>query len=368
MTTASEENPAERPLSVIVWATGDVGTRAIRAIVDRPDLELVGAWVHSDTKDGRDAGELAGIADTGVRATNDVDQLLSLGADCVCFAASDGLGGETFIDDYERILLSGANCLTTATPGLLFPPAYDQPVVERLEAAATHGGSTLYASGIEPGFAADQLVLTATTLSRTIRSICAREVFLYDKMPVAFTMFDVFGFGHDLDYVPLITTPGVQTATWGPVVRMIAAGLGVELDGIRETFERDLADRRIEVAAGTIEPGTVGTVRMATIGVVDDRDVIVVEHVSRMAPDLAPHWPTTARDGTYQIQIDGAPSISCELVLGEDDSQASDAGMEATTMRVVNAIPAVCAAPMGLTSSLDLPLTLPRHAIARAGG
>jgi hypothetical protein len=34
----------------------------------------------------------------------------------------------------------------------------------------------------------------------------------------------------------------------------------------------------------------------------------------------------------------------------------------ATAMRVVNAVPFVVAANPGLLSSLDLPLTLPRHA------
>jgi hypothetical protein len=101
---------------------------------------------------------------------------------------------------------------------------------------------------------------------------------------------------------------------------------------------------------------------MATIGVVKGEEAIVVEHVSRMAPDLAPHWATALPDGTYRILVDGEPSVSCDLVIGADDDAASDSGMEATTMRIVNALPAVCAAPPGLATSLELPLTLPRHA------
>lgn len=146
-------------MRVIVWATGDVGSRAVRAIVRRPDLELVGAWVHSPDKEGRDVGDLVGIEPIGVSATNDVDALLALEADCVCFAASDGMGGETFIDDYERILGSGCNVVSSSTPGLLYPPAYDPETTTRLRAAAERGGGTFYASGIEPGFAGDQLVL-----------------------------------------------------------------------------------------------------------------------------------------------------------------------------------------------------------------
>jgi len=42
---------------------------------------------------------------------------------------------------------------------------------------------------------------------------------------------------------------------------------------------------------------------------------------------------------------------------------AGHAAMSATAMRVVNAIPYVVAAPAGLLSSLDLPNTLPHHAM-----
>jgi hypothetical protein len=44
---------------VVVWATGEIGSIAIRTISNRPDLDLVGVWVHSEEKAGKDAGELS---------------------------------------------------------------------------------------------------------------------------------------------------------------------------------------------------------------------------------------------------------------------------------------------------------------------
>jgi hypothetical protein len=143
---------------------------------------------------------------------------------------------------------------------------------------------------------------------------------------------------------------------------MIAAALGAPLDGIRETYETAATPRRLEVACGAIEAGAVGAVRFETIGVIAGRDAIVIEHVNRMALDLAPTWPSAARDGTYRIVVEGEPGLQCELTVGAPESFSAQ-GMLATTMRIVNAIPAVCAAPPGLWSSLDLPLTLPQHAI-----
>jgi hypothetical protein len=353
----------DRRLRVAVWGTGGVGAIAIPSIARRSDLDLVGVRVHSHEKVGRDAGVLAGGPPLGIAAIADTDELLALGLDCVCYTASDGGVNASAIDDYVELLEHGVNVVTVSTPGLVHPPSVDARWRARLAAAAERGGATLYGSGIEPGFAADQLVAVLLTTSRTIASVRTQEIFMYDRYPVEFAMFDVFGFGRPLEHEPIMAIPGVQAATWGPVVEYVAAALGVTLDGITETYERELTTRRLEVACGAIEAGTVGAVRFETIGVVDGREAIVIEHVNRMAPDVAPHWPVAERDGTYRIVVDGEPSMRCDLVLGTGADDASHHGMIATTMRIVNAIPAVCAAAPGVVSSLDLPLTLPRDAV-----
>jgi hypothetical protein len=351
----------EKHYRVVVWATGWIGRLAIAAIHRRPDLDLVGVWVHDPAKVGVDAGVLAGIGPIGCLATSDADALLALAPDCVCYTASGPERDATAVPDMARMLAAGCNVVTVSVAGLVYPDGYDSRARQVLDDAAVAGGTTLYASGIEPGFAGDQLPLTLLTMSSTIRSVRTQEIFLYDTYPVTFMMFDVFGFGRPTDYPAIMGLPGVQSSTWGPPIRMVAAALGVELDEIRETYETCVTPRRLEVASGVIEAGTVGAVRFETIGVVDGRDVIVIEHINRMAPDIAPHWPTAERDGTYKILIDGTPSMECTLTLGSPES-ASDDGMVATAMRIVNAIPAVCDAEPGLVSSLDLALTLPRHA------
>jgi 2,4-diaminopentanoate dehydrogenase len=346
---------------VVGWSTGGVGRLAIRAVARRPDLELVGVWVHGEEKDGVDAGTLAGIDPVGVAATRDADALLALEPDCICYSASGEQQDAGAVPDLVRMLEAGVNVVSVSTPGLVHPAGYHPAWREALEAAAAKGGASSYSSGIEPGFAGDQLPLTLMTMSDTVRSVRTQEIFRYDGYPVTFVMFEVFGFGKPMEHDAIMSMPGVQSGTWGPPVRMIADRLGVELDEIRETYEKVVTPRTLEVAAGTIEAGTVGAVRFETIGVVHGRDAIVIEHVNRMASDLAPEWPTAARDGTYRIMVEGNPDLTCELTVGQP-ATASDDGMVATTMRLVNAIPYVCDAPPGLVSSLDLPLTTPRFA------
>ena len=349
------------PLRIVQWSTGGCGAIAIRTIRERSDLSLDGVWVHSAEKEGRDAGELAGVEATGILASRDGDALIASRPDCICYTASGESRPAECIDDFERMLAAGINVVSTSVPGLLHPAGFDPKAVDRLQAAALRGGASLYVSGIEPGFAADHLVLTVATLSHKIRSIRTQELFTYFDYPVAFTLFEVFGFGKPLEHRCLMELPGVQESAWGPPVRMVADHLGVTLDGIRETYEKRVTPRRIEAPAGVIEAGTVGAVRFETIGVVDGRDAIVIEHINRMALDLAPEWPTSRRDGTYRIEIEGDPNLACELEVGREES-FSEEGMVATTMRIVNAIPAVCAAPPGLLTATDLPLTLPTEA------
>jgi hypothetical protein len=345
---------------VAVWSTGWIGSIAIRAIHRRPDLELVGVWVHSPEKDGKDAGELAGIGPIGLAATTDVAAVLAERPDCVVYAASGPELDAAAVPDYVRLLEAGVNVVTVTSWSLVYPPAFEPTWLEQLRGAAERGRASLYASGIEPGFAADQLPLLLSTMSNTITSIRSSELFLYDRYPVEFILRDVMGFGRPLDVKPVLALDGAQTATWGPSIRLVAAGLGLQLDEIREYFDRVPTDRTLEVACGTIEAGTCGAVRTQTVGVVDGRECIVIEHVNRMAADLAPEWPLGERDGTYRVIIEGDPGIECTMTVGEP-AAATAGAMVATAMRIVNAVPYVVVAPPGLVSSLDLPLTLPRH-------
>ena len=227
-----------RPVRVAVWSTGGIGTIAIRAIQRRPDLELVGVWVHSPEKEGRDAGELADIGPIGLAATNDVDAILGAGVDCVVYAAQGPEQDAASVPDYVKLLSAGVNVSTTSSWALLNPATYEPTWRAQLEAAAAEGGASIYATGIEPGFAADQLPLLLTTMSNSITSIRASEIAMYDTYPVEFMMKEVMGFGKSLDDADaLLGLPGSILSAWAPGINLIADAFGAELDGIREQFD-----------------------------------------------------------------------------------------------------------------------------------
>ena len=183
------------PYRVIQWATGHVGIHALRAIAQHPKLELVGLWVSSDNKAGKDAGELCGTAKTGVIATRDADALLTLDADCVSYMAATDYRPADAIDDMCRILASGKNLVTTSFVPLIYPWHAIPEFAERLEAACQQGRTSFFCSGIDPGFSPDALPIVLSSLSERIDSIRAQEIFNYATYDQPETLFEVMGFG-----------------------------------------------------------------------------------------------------------------------------------------------------------------------------
>lgn len=216
-------------MRTVVWSTGGVGSIAIEAIRHRPDLELVGVWVHSPDKVGKDAGELAGGDPVGLAATDDAEALIALAPDCVVYAASGPERDAAAIPDYLRLLNAGINVVSTSSTSLTHPPSYFATDWRaQLDAAARAGGASFYASGIFPGFASDQLALLMTTQSKNIDRITVSEVALNDHYPVADVMTDGMGFGRTLDFEPMLKTPGFIEMAWKAPISLIAEGLGVQ--------------------------------------------------------------------------------------------------------------------------------------------
>jgi 2,4-diaminopentanoate dehydrogenase len=346
---------------VVQWATGNVGQLALRGIIEHPDLELVGLLVHSPDKAGRDAGELAGTGPVGVIATNDVDEILVLDADVVSYMATGDLRPWEAVDDLCRILESGMNVVSTSVVALIYPPAADPKAVQRLEEACRAGNASCFTSGIDPGYANDLLPLVITGVAERVDSVRVMEILNYNTYMQPEVLFETMGFGQPMDHTPILLLPGILTQAWGPVVQVLAAGLGVELDEVRETYDRVPAEETYDTAVGKVEKGTVAGLRFEVQGMIGGEPRIVLEHVTRMHDDVAPDWPQPLGKGCYRIFVNGNPNMQMDLQIDGEDGDHNTGGLVTTAMRVLNAIPAVCEAPPGLVSVLDLPLVTGKH-------
>src|SRR4029453_18598480 len=238
---------------VIQWATGHVGIHALRAIAQHPDLELVGLWVSSAAKAGRDAGELCGIERTGVVATQDADALLAMPADCVSYmAATDYRPGDA-VDGMCRILAAGKNLVTTSFVPLIYPWHVIPAFARQIDDACKQGRTSFFCSGIDPGFSPDALPILLSSLSERIDSVRAQEIFNYATYDQPQTLFEVMGFAKPPGTMVPLLFPGGLAMAWGPSVRMGADALGVELDEIRQQHEQEVAPEAFDISCGRIE-------------------------------------------------------------------------------------------------------------------
>ena len=354
-------------MRVVQWSTGNVGRHALAGIAAHPDLELTGVWVSTPDKAGRDAGELAGLGRTlGVTATTDADALLAARPDCVVYTAMADDRLTEALADLARFLRAGVNVVASGPVFLQYPHGVvPDELVAPIHAAAAEGGASLFVNGIDPGFANDWLPLVLTSVCERIDQVRCLEVLDYGTYDNAKILFDIMGFGRALDDVPVLLMPGVLSLAWGSVVHQLAAGLGVRLDRVEESATRLPAQHRIEVPAGVIEEGTAAALRFEVRGMVGDRAVCVLEHVTRLHPDLGPDWPRMPGHGGYRVQVTGEPNYTLHLTIEATDGDHNTGGLKATAMRLVNAIPAVVAAKPGLLTALDLPLITGKGLVAR---
>lgn len=347
---------------VVAWSTGNVGRHAIAGIDARPDLELAGVWVSSPQKVGRDAGELAGLGrELGVAATDDADALLALRPDCIVHTAIADDRLFEALEDLQRFLRAGIDVVSSGPVFLQYPDGVvPDEMVEPVRRAAAEGGASLFVNGIDPGFANDWLPLALTGISERIDQVRCMEICNYATYDSAAIVFEIMGLGRPMDHVPMLLQPGVLSMAWGSVVRQLAAGLGVELDRLEESYERLPAPSRFEIASGVVEEGTVAGLRFEVRGMRDGRAPVVLEHVTRLRDDVAPHWPQPTGASCYRVVVSGEPDYTLDLQLVGSDGDHNTAGLKATAMRLVNAVPAVVAAPPGLVTALDLPLVTGR--------
>ncbi|MEZ4215588.1 MAG: dihydrodipicolinate reductase [Myxococcota bacterium] len=335
---------------VVQWTTGKTGAAAVRGMVGRPDIELVGCYAWSADKVGRDAGTLCGIAPIGVVATDDVDALLALRPDCVAY-----MPYRPDFDHVERILRAGANVVTTMY--MLAGEGYGEDVARRIREAALAGGASLYAGGIYPGHAPNVALAVSAMCSRidrlTVRESVQMAGYANERM------FRAMGIDLLPDDPAARATAEASCGSFKDQVRVLARALGVALDGIGFDVHFATANADIELGFMTVRKGRVAAFQGVVSGVVRGEPRIELEFVWKLGQGMTPEWPV--EDG-YRIELHGEPGVRCRL---EPLGPAHLDGAVTTAMPLVHAIPRVCAAPPGIVNAMDLPFVVGAHAVGR---
>jgi hypothetical protein len=339
---------------VVQFSTGNVGQHSLRAIIGRPDLELVGVHAASQSKIGCDASELCGLSEpTGIAATDDIDALISLKPDCVVYTAQGETRPMEALEQLSQFLAAGINVVATSMVWLVAPRQADDWLRVPLEQACTAGNSSLYVNGIDPGYSGDTEVHSALSLVTRAKSITIQEIFDYANYDDYEFTGKSMGFGMTPDEeTPMLFLPGVITSMWGGPVRNLAEQLGITLDEVRQRAEPWYTERRIECKMATIEPGQMAAARFAVEGVRDGVPVITMEHVNRLTSVAAPKWPFPPDNqvGVHRVVVEGDPRVELNTHVSHPELDSTEAGCMSTAARVVNVIDWICCAPAGLIS------------------
>jgi hypothetical protein len=353
-------------LRVAHVGTGNVGRLALRQLITDTRFELVAVGVSTPEKVGRDAGDLAGLdATSGVLATAGLDEVIAARPDCVVYCAmGDTRMGEA-TRDCRRLLEAGLNVVGSAPVSLQYPwQIMPDELIDRIDTAGRENDVSLYVTGVDPGFATDLLPIALASTCQDVQSIRCMEIADYATYDGAEVIYDVMGFGTPVDEPPLFLQPGILSLAWGSAIRQLADALGVTVDEIVDHNEREPAPEDFEIAAGTIRAGTTAAIRFEIRGMVAGEPVVVVEHVTRLRPDLRPDWAQSAQEGgSYRVEITGEPSYVVDICPTSAQGDHNHAAIVAAAGRIVNAIPAVVAAEPGLRTTLDMPLVMSRGVV-----
>jgi len=346
---------------VVQWTTGNVGKSSVEAIAANPAFELVGCYAYSPDKVGRDVGELCGIDRLGVAASDDVDALLALKPDSVVYNPM-----WIDVDELVRILSAGVNVVTTAS----FITGHNLGRGrERIAEACRKGGSTIFGSGVSPGFAELLAIVSAMVCDRVDKVTVneAADTTFYDSPATELPV----GFGKPIDHPELPAMTAQGTAVFGEAVRLVGDALGVEFDEVCCEAEYAKTTADLDLGSWTIAAGCVAGVYASWQGIVGGKTVVELNVRWRKGQTLEPDWKID-QDG-WVMQIDGRPTVKTTVgFLPPPDFQAETIadfmtlGHIMTAMPTINAIPAVVAAAPGIATYNDLPLTLPHGAVSPA--
>jgi 2,4-diaminopentanoate dehydrogenase len=352
------------PLRIVQWGTGNTGAKSLEFVLTDPSLELVALYVSRPDNAGRDAGDLAGLGVTGVKATRNTEQILLVEADCVVYMpaepnsnpAVEGTEAWQSVNTICQLLASGKNVVSTGISGLINPHIFGEEVFDRLSAAASSGKSTFFGTGIEPGFMCDALALSLTSVSRNIRSLRTQEILSYASYNQPRYHISNGGmWGAPCDHsLEALFAAGILDAGMGAPVKLLADALSIELDQITANVEFTEAPEDFVLPMGPISRGSLAGYRFEVLGIVDNAPVVAIEHITRIHAEAGLDWPSL-EPGGFRIAVQGTPSYQVDVVIDEPD--ASIGACTGTAARAVNAIPVVCAAPPGVCSFLDLPMT-----------
>jgi 4-hydroxy-tetrahydrodipicolinate reductase len=350
----AENKSAQRRYRVVQWATGNVGARALRRAIEHPHIDLVGVYVHSADKVGRDAGDIAGIGRTGVAATNSIEEVIALRPDCVMYMPQ-----YTNLDEVCRLLASGINVVTTRTE-FLNPASMNPQVRARIEAACQSGQASIHSTGCSPGFATEALPLLLTSLQRRLDHVSINEFADNSSRNSPQMLFEVMGFGEPPGRPVQGRLDHLRDA-FGPSLALVASTVGKPLERIEVRGGLGIARKDTQIAAGLVPAGTVAAMRTIVSGTHQGKPFASFTATWYVSSDVetddGERWQF--RESGWHLLVTGDVPLEVSISYPVAPEDYADMTPGLTAHIPLNTVPYLCEAPPGIRTSVDLPRIIP---------
>ena len=347
----SEQTAPTPTYRVVQWATGNIGSRSIRAVIEHPQMTLVGVHVNSPDKEGIDVGELCGLGPIGVAATRTIDDILAVEPDCVLYMRQ-GMD----IEEITTLLESGANVVTTCGE-FHHPGSMDVAMRDRIEAACDRGSTSIHSTGISPGFISEAMPIVLTSIQRRLDRLQIEEFADVSSRNSPEMLFQLMGFGRDRSaFDPGRWSHGA--ASFGPSLRLLGEAIGLPLDSVESNGEVAVATRDVEIAAGTVAAGTVAAQRMTVAGMRHGAEFLSFSANWYCSTEIDADWDL--REGGWRVTVAGDCPLDIDIRLAIPLERMAETTPGYTANRAVNSVPVVCEAEPGIRTTVDLPQVVAR--------
>jgi len=351
---------------VIQWATGNTGQRALREVIRDPRLELVGARVYDRAKDGLDAGVLCDEPPTGVRANIDREVVLALKADvCVYMPRATGAGvsragltEDELVDDLVVLLESGTSVATTCTDLFARGARLSEVNRNRVLQACERGDAAVWASGSDPGFITETVLLALLSVQRNVDLIEVEEFGDLSRRPSAHMVLDQMGFGRPLAQFDAECRRKHLFGEYQPALTVLADLAGFDIDEWTAEGGAAAAKQDLRIVAGEIKAGTAAAQRIVITGRSGGVDRIRFVQYGFVAMDVVPDWGL--QDTGWRVRVHGDALLDVRMLFPVPLEQLASVVPAFNANGLVNAIPYVCAAAPGILTTEDLPHILAR--------
>jgi 4-hydroxy-tetrahydrodipicolinate reductase len=336
---------------VIVWGLGNVGRAAIRMIMEKQTLELVGAIDVDPNKIGKDAGEVFDFGKTGVTVSDDIEKVFAMDADVILDytpLVRDSKGGFTpSAMDVCKALRAKKNVITTIP--IYYSQVTTPELYKMINECAKENDVTFLPSGLLPGAYASYIPMVISGIMGRVDKIVVESG--EDDQHNYSSWVKVFGYGADPKAFPCERLKmGIESYYVSGVYEM-GDRLGFEFDEVKTTHEVFTAPEDLHPIFGTVKKGTISGHRFTMSGFTGGEEKVTLRYVHKICHDVAPEPPVNDK-----IHIEGLPGdidVDLKGMMPLDESYVTSAAP------TVNIIPAVVEAQPGFRQAMDLPVVVP---------